>query len=109
MTDKRFTLKEIDNYNHGKRVTDIILDEGIELPQSTACDLLNEQLERIDYLEKNVSFYKKAYEDYKEEVNILHMELINAKSKGYQLSDSFTKYMMECNEKEIERIKELIK
>ena len=41
MIDKRFTLKEIDNYNHGRWVTDIILDKGIELPQSTACDLLN--------------------------------------------------------------------
>ena len=42
MTDKRFTIKEIDNFSYGIKVTDVILDnDGIELPQSTVCDLLN--------------------------------------------------------------------
>ena len=41
MTNKRFTLKEIDCYNNGIQATDVILDNGIELPQSTACDILN--------------------------------------------------------------------
>lgn len=40
--NKRFTLKEIDNFNYGIKVTDVIMDDGIELPQSTVCDLLND-------------------------------------------------------------------
>ena len=47
MIEKRFTLKEIDNFNYGIKVTDVIMDKGIELPQSTVCDLLNEQHEHI--------------------------------------------------------------
>ncbi len=39
--NKRFTIKEIDNFNYGIKVTDVIIDDGIELPQSTVCDLLN--------------------------------------------------------------------
>lgn len=64
MTNKRFTLKEIDCYNNGIQATDVILDNGIELPQSTACDILNKLVtvnEKIsvsnDYLYKN---YHKA-------------------------------------------------
>ena len=37
MTKKRFTLKESDIYNRN----DVIHDNGIEMPQSTVCDLLN--------------------------------------------------------------------
>ena len=39
---ERFTIKEIDNFSYGIKVTDVIMDNHIELPQSTACDLLNE-------------------------------------------------------------------
>ena len=35
--NKRFTLKESDIYNRN----DVIHDNGIEMPQSTVCDLLN--------------------------------------------------------------------
>lgn len=45
--NKRYTLKEIDNFNYGIKVTDVIMDNDIELPQSTVCDLLNEQEETI--------------------------------------------------------------
>ena len=55
MTDKRFTIKEIDNFSYGIKVTDVILDnDGIELPQSTVCDLLNEQHETIGRLKQNI-------------------------------------------------------
>ena len=43
--NKRFTIKEIDNFNYGIKVTDVIMDDGIELPQSTVCDLLNKLTE----------------------------------------------------------------
>ena len=48
--NKRYTLKEIDNFNYGIKVTDVIMDNDIELPQSTVCDLLNEQEELIKRL-----------------------------------------------------------
>lgn len=51
MTNKRFTIKEIDNFSYGIKVTDIILDkDGIELPQSTVCDLLNKLVKENEYL-----------------------------------------------------------
>lgn len=52
MTEKRFTIKEIDNFSYGIKVTDIILDNGIELPQSTVCDLLNNLVKENEYLHK---------------------------------------------------------
>lgn len=51
-TEKRFTIKEIDNFSYGIKVTDIILDNGIELPQSTVCDLLNNLVKENEYLHK---------------------------------------------------------
>ena len=41
MAAKQFTLETRDCYNYGIWVVDIIKDNVIELPQSTACDLLN--------------------------------------------------------------------
>lgn len=70
MTAKRFTIKEIDNFSYGIKVTDVILDkDGIELPQSTVCDLLNELHETNEQLRKRVEElecklqFKKEYED----------------------------------------------
>ena len=40
MTAKRFTIKEFSTLNAMASI-DVICDEGIELPTSTACDLLN--------------------------------------------------------------------
>ena len=53
MAAKRFTLEEnLDCYNYGIWVVDIIKDNGIELPQSTACDLLNKLTEENEELKK---------------------------------------------------------
>ena len=50
MTGKQFTLETRDCYNWGIHVVDIIKDTGIELPQSTACDLLNKLTEENQLL-----------------------------------------------------------
>ena len=52
MTTQRFTIKEIDNFSYGIKVTDIILDNGIEVPQSTVCDLLNHLHEENEELKQ---------------------------------------------------------
>ena len=50
MAAKQFTLETRDCYNYGIWVVDIIKDNGIELPQSTACDLLNKLTEENEEL-----------------------------------------------------------
>ena len=40
MTEKRFTIKEFSTLDNMASI-DVICDDGIELPTSTACDLLN--------------------------------------------------------------------
>ena len=50
MTGKQFTLETRDCYNYGIRTVDVIKDNGIELPQSTACDLLNKLTEENQLL-----------------------------------------------------------
>lgn len=50
MIGKQFTLETRDCYNYGIWVVDIIKDNGIELPQSTACDLLNKLTEENEEL-----------------------------------------------------------
>ena len=52
MAAKQFTLETRDCYNYGIWVVDIIKDNGIELPQSTACDLLNKLTEENEELKK---------------------------------------------------------
>ena len=52
MIGKQFTLETRDCYNYGIWVVDIIKDNGIELPQSTACDLLNKLTEENEELKK---------------------------------------------------------
>ena len=54
MTAKRFTLKESDIYNRN----DVIHDNGIELPQSTACDLLNELHEENTHIKNTIQTMK---------------------------------------------------
>ena len=56
--NKRYTLKEMDNFNYGIRVIDVIMDNDIELPQSTVCNLLNEQEEEIQRLESELELYR---------------------------------------------------
>ena len=81
MTDKRFTIKEIDNFSYGIKVTDVILDnDGIELSQFTVCDLLNEQHETIQKLNQQLRIFsdglkaeiretKEVFEDYSESLD----------------------------------------
>lgn len=59
MTNKRFTLQESDIYNRN----DVIHDKGIEMPQSTVCDLLNEQEEEIQELKQTIDTIAKDYEE----------------------------------------------
>ena len=54
MSSERFTIKPIDCFNYNIRVTDVIMDDGIELPQSTVCMLLNNQNEDIHRLNQEV-------------------------------------------------------
>ena len=50
LSEKRFTLQESDIYNRN----DVIFDKGIELPQSTACDLLNELLNENNQIKEDL-------------------------------------------------------
>ena len=63
MTGKQFTLETRDCYNYGIQVVDIIKDTGIELPQSTVCDLLNKLTEENQLLreinEKQAKYNKR--------------------------------------------------
>lgn len=52
MAAKQFTLETRDCYNYGIWVVDIIKDNGIELPQSTVCDLLNKLTEEKQLLQE---------------------------------------------------------
>lgn len=54
MTAKRFTIKEFSTLDAMSSL-DVICDNGIELPSSTACDLLNEQHETIQQLRKELN------------------------------------------------------
>lgn len=74
MTEKRFTLYESDIYNRN----DVIHDKGIEMPQSTVCDLLNELHEERNYFER-----KKC--EYWNEFNIAHLDNINLRKENEQL------------------------
>ena len=59
--NKRFTLKEIDNFNYGIKVTDVIMDDGIELLQSTVCDLLNDLSTENDELRQELNCEKQLF------------------------------------------------
>ena len=52
MAAKQFTLETRDCYDYGIQVVDIIKDNGIELPQSTVCDLLNKLTEEKQLLQE---------------------------------------------------------
>lgn len=52
MIGKQFTLETRDCYDYGIHVVDIIKDNGIELPQSTVCDLLNKLTEEKQLLQE---------------------------------------------------------
>ena len=52
MAAKQFTLETRDCYDYGIWVVDIIKDNGIELPQSTVCDLLNKLTEEKQSLQE---------------------------------------------------------
>ena len=93
----QFTLETRDCYNYGIQVVDIIKDNGIELPQSTVCDLLNKLTEekqaqynqRIDKIlgEGGVILTKHQLKSLIEMKNddesseIRHLKIANAKLK----------------------------
>ena len=51
MTEKRFTIKEFSTLDAMSSL-DVICDNGIELPSSTACDLLNKLHEENEELKE---------------------------------------------------------
>ena len=53
MTEKRFTIREYETRD-GLYAVDVICDNGIELPQSTACDLLNKYDEENEQLKQRI-------------------------------------------------------
>jgi hypothetical protein len=57
MTEKRFTIKEFSTLDAMSSI-DVICDEGIELPTSTACDLLNELHEENEQLKQQIKDMK---------------------------------------------------
>lgn len=59
MTEKRFTIKEFSTLDVMSSL-DVICDNGIELPSSTACDLLNELSDENEQLKS----YTGEMEDY---------------------------------------------
>ena len=68
----RFTIKEIDNFNYGKWVSDVILDnDGVELPQSTVCDLLNNLVRENEQLKNDLKDVHKSNHEYYVEINKL--------------------------------------
>ena len=71
-TNKRFTIKEIDNFNYGIKVTDVIMDDEIELPQSTVCDLLNELADESEQLKQQVThltMYKNLFREFQKQLD----------------------------------------
>ena len=57
---KRFTIKEFSTLDAMASI-DVICDEGIELPTSTACDLFNELSDENEQLKKELFEAKKSY------------------------------------------------
>lgn len=53
LTNKRFTIKEFSTLDAMSSL-DVICDNGIELPSSTACDLLNELYEENKSLKRRL-------------------------------------------------------
>ena len=75
MTDKRFTIKEIDNFSYGMKVTEVILDnDGIELPQSTVCDLLNKLHKENQLLHKTIEELDNCQKGQSHRINDLYLE-----------------------------------
>ena len=90
--NKRFTLQESTIYNRN----DVIFDKciGIKLPQSTACDLLNELYEKTEQLKKENNHLKyqlgdreEAFEVFASEVHDKINALIDKKIKELQYKD----------------------
>ena len=85
MTPKRFTLKEIDNFSYGIKVTDIIMDNHIELPQSTVCELLNELHETNEQLRILTNIKNTNAKDLVDVLNIQENKIWNLEKEHEQL------------------------
>ena len=109
MTKKRFTLKESDIYNRN----DVIHDNGIEMPQSTVCDLLNSLNEenvklraRNKYLAMKIqrerNIHVKEHEKWEEEIQKENEQL---KHQNELLSDELEQCKAVINKKWSEYLK----
>lgn len=92
--NKRFTLKESDIYNRN----DVIHDNGIEMPQSTVCDLLNSLNEenvklraRNKYLAMKIqrerNIHVKEHEKWEEEIQKENQQLKEALIELKEIGD----------------------
>ena len=63
MTKKRFTIKEFSTLDAMSSL-DVICDKGIELPSSTACDLLNELNYENEQLKNKLKFFNELNKPY---------------------------------------------
>lgn len=75
MTTKRFTIKEFSTLDAMSSL-DVICDNGIELPSSTACDLLNELHEENERLRKE-----------NEDLNWELLEIKKSEDDNYNITD----------------------
>ena len=71
MTEKRFTIKEFSTLDAMEAI-DVICDNGIELPSSTACDLLNSLYDEKEELKNRLSKIQSKYDKSKtDEVHVI--------------------------------------
>ena len=71
MTEKRFTIKEFSTLDDMEAI-DVICDNGIELPSSTACDLLNSLYDEKEELKNRLSKIQSKYDKSKtDEVHVI--------------------------------------
>jgi len=87
---KKYTLEEIDCFNHGIHVIDRIKDKdnGIELPQSTVCELLNQLSEENEELKKLIINKNEIQLKTLEELQKTQKELITIKNTIKDMYDN---------------------
>ena len=100
MTKKRFTLHESDIYNRN----DVIHDKGIEMPQSTVCDLLNEQ----DTTIKELNQYCTACDDTLLTIQELTHKLLSVDFKNVESKVDYCRLLNELDNKDLSFIHDCI-
>ena len=73
--NKRFTIKEFSTLDAMASI-DVICDDGIELPTSTACDLLNKISDENKYLKTVIGRYNYSIDRKNDEISNLHLNYL---------------------------------